>query len=491
MRALRRAGVCALLAVGVGACAGNAPRERLDERVQAVSACRALFAAVDERVAEAAVGDAQFARIEGFAYLRIDRLLADVRVKPGPEDGRFSGWVDGLRSRDADARAVELANLPAADRAALGPAIGDRLDECAYVLMGEDLDQASDRERLLSVARVSGDYSVAKRVFGLYPLTSLPFIAGVEDLHESMRAEFALPLESLPVEGRLKRYVPAPDAMAETAESIAALLGAASRDANGVPILDHDELNRLFDTFAPIYEIDVVTDDDRIGMPYWPANGLPSVDPGRPVVFRRVAHGRIHGRILLQLVYSVWFPARPSEGEFDLLSGRLDGITFRVTLAEDGRPILYDSMHNCGCYHLFLPTTRLALKPSTGAHEEPPLVAQWIEPRVGRPVLRIATRTHYLQRLYFDPSPGSGAVYRFLEDDALRSLPLVDGGRRSLFDSEGLVPGTERGERWLFWPMGIAEPGAMRQWGRHATAFVGTRHFDDPDLIERYFVIEK
>jgi hypothetical protein len=35
--------------------------------------------------------------------------------------------------------------------------------------------------------------------------------------------------------------------------------------------------------------------------------------------------------------------------------------------------------------------------------------------------------------------------------------------------------------------MGIAEPGAMRQWGHQATAFVGIRHFDDPDLIERYF----
>jgi hypothetical protein len=35
--------------------------------------------------------------------------------------------------------------------------------------------------------------------------------------------------------------------------------------------------------------------------------------------------------------------------------------------------------------------------------------------------------------------------------------------------------------------MGVPDPGAMRQWGRHATAFVGRRHFDDPFLIERYF----
>ena len=27
----------------------------------------------------------------------------------------------------------------------------------------------------------------------------------------------------------------------------------------------------------------------------------------------------------------------------------------------------------------------------------------------------------------------------------------------------------------------------MRQWGRQPTAFVGRRHFDDADLIERRF----
>ena len=64
---------------------------------------------------------------------------------------------------------------------------------------------------------------------------------------------------------------------------------------------------------------------------------------------------------------------------------------------------------------------------------------------------------------------------------------LKAGGRRSVFRPDGIVSGSERGERWLFWPMGVPEPGAMRQWGRHATAFVGRRHFDDPALLERYF----
>jgi hypothetical protein len=28
----------------------------------------------------------------------------------------------------------------------------------------------------------------------------------------------------------------------------------------------------------------------------------------------------------------------------------------------------------------------------------------------------------------------------------------------------------------------------MRQWGRHAVAFVGERHFDDPFALDRLFV---
>lgn len=29
-----------------------------------------------------------------------------------------------------------------------------------------------------------------------------------------------------------------------------------------------------------------------------------------------------------------------------------------VTLAPDGEPLLYDSIHRCGCYHKFFPTPR-------------------------------------------------------------------------------------------------------------------------------------
>jgi hypothetical protein len=38
--------------------------------------------------------------------------------------------------------------------------------------------------------------------------------------------------------------------------------------------------------------------------------------------------------------------------------------------------------------------------------------------------------------------------------------------------------------------MGVRDAGAMRQYGRHATAFVGRRHFDEARLMERYFRLD-
>jgi hypothetical protein len=57
-----------------------------------------------------------------------------------------------------------------------------------------------------------------------------------------------------------------------------------------------------------------------------------------------------------------------------------------------------------------------------------------------------------------------------------------------MFNLYGIAPGSERLERFILWPTGVLSPGAMRQWGRHAVAFVGKRHFDDPFFMDRMYV---
>jgi hypothetical protein len=108
--------------------------------------------------------------------------------------------------------------------------------------------------------------------------------------------------------------------------------------------------------------------------------------------------------------------------------------------------------------------------------------------------VRTATRSHYIVNVALAQPAAGAQAYTLAPEDELRSLPLEPDerqarGRRSVYGPDGLVAGTERGERFLFWPMGIANAGAMRQWGHHATAFVGRRHFDDADLLEKRFRI--
>jgi hypothetical protein len=105
-----------------------------------------------------------------------------------------------------------------------------------------------------------------------------------------------------------------------------------------------------------------------------------------------------------------------------------------------------------------------------------------------RMVLHIGSGHHYLRALSVTNMDAfSQNRYELAPMDALRSLPLATGGTRSLYDPTGIVAGTERRERFLLWPMGVPSAGAMRQWGTHATAFVGRRHFDDPYLMDKAF----
>ena len=109
-----------------------------------------------------------------------------------------------------------------------------------------------------------------------------------------------------------------------------------------------------------------------------------------------------------------------------------------------------------------------------------------------RLVVHISSGSHAVMGLgttFGAPAAGE-ARYALMAEDQLRSLPVSRDGSasRSLYGPDGLVAGTQRGERWFFWPMGIASAGAMRQWGHHATAFVGRRHFDDVDLLHDRFV---
>jgi hypothetical protein len=253
--------------------------------------------------------------------------------------------------------------------------------------------------------------------------------------------------------------------------------------------LSAEGLQRLFRTFAPIFEVETEGDFDRIGTVTLQTGARPRVNTAAPVVYRRLAYTRMNGEVLPQLVYTAWFSERPRDFALDVLAGKLDGTVFRVTLDRDGVPLVYDAIHPCGCYHMFFPTARLRPLPAKNADDEWAFIPATVpEVRPGeRITLHIQARTHYLTGISISAGAIATQTYAIADEDQLRSLPEPGGGRRSLYGPDGLVAGSERIERFLFWPMGVPSAGTMRQWGHHATAFLGTRHFDDADLIAKRF----
>ena len=106
-------------------------------------------------------------------------------------------------------------------------------------------------------------------------------------------------------------------------------------------------------------------------------------------------------------------------------------------------------------------------------------------------VIALESRTHYVEHLYpISREWRTGSEnYAMIDYGRLRSLPDPANGRKSMFGQDAIVPGSQRLERFILWPTGVLSPGAMRQWGRHAVAFAGKRHFDDPFYLDRMFKV--
>ncbi len=482
--------------------------------------CRTWYGALDRLVDAAGVRDAGARPVAGFPYLRVDRFTASLTDRLQAQasgtaiaPAAHAAWVERLRALDNQARHHELANLPLRDRQTLAGRFELAFDTatlarftqgCAARLSATDLATVGQIERLRKNLVVPDDYVDAYRVVGFYPIARIPFLAGVRKFETQTRRRFAAVAATEPGQTRLLLQPATGTARPELQPlDIRAILQAASNNILGVPMPNPEQSERLFRHFAPIWDIRVNGADDLPGTISWDDGAqldvlaTPVVDIRRPVVYRQFSHTRLGERSLLQLVYTLWFGARTATTTpVDLLAGRMDGVVWRVTLSPDGSPLVYDSMHPCGCYHMFFPVAGVAARP---APTDAP--GEWaFSPRTAptlasgeRLVLRLAAATHYLEGLDVRSAeipPGADAIHQWRDYDELRSLALPGGRYRSVFDAHGFIPGTDRLESWLFWPMGIARAGAMRQWGRHATAFIGRRHFDDARLIEERFDIE-
>lgn len=468
----------ALLPALVAGCASLSTPPRPDSPGGAP--CIELFAKIDAQIDAAGVRDGGYARVDGYPYLRVDRFSASF-AREIPDMDAFWEWVGYLRANEDEARDIELRNLNLSvqDRTSI---LLD-LRGCGGWLRSWELDDAVYRQRLIDRIAPPDEYSGLARTLGLYPL-AIPFLrSGVAGYQRDVLAEFARPLAQLEAPGPLVLWkvqgeTDTPDQTID--------LRTKPRDRLGRIGLLESEIAQLARRHAPAFWIETGGDYDRPGMPTLGPDG-PGVDPSQPLVYYLPGYTRFGGHNLLQLNYFVWFSERPELGQNDGAAGALDGLIWRITLDQQGRALMHDTIHACGCYHYAFAAQPLQLRDQGG--QDPILIPQQEVP-ADHIAVRLASGSHAVRRVVAQADAVSAEQrgYTLKAYEYLLTLPIGEDKTRSLFGPDGFVAGSERSERRWLWPSGVRNAGAMRQWGRHATAFIGKRHFDDPFLFEKVFV---
>ena len=258
-----------------------------------------------------------------------------------------------------------------------------------------------------------------------------------------------------------------------------------------LPSFSKNKLEELFQYYAPQWRIyaDPYSqgphNDNSINTPGTPKfNNEWGISAYQTQIFTHSNFTIFNDKKLLQLSYLIWFPqARYNNTGIDWYGGKFDGVYWRVTLDIDGEVLLYDSIHACGCYHtVVINPEKIILKENS--ESERPIVAP--APWSSGPLqLILSANQHWL--IGITTQQNINKNYTLKSSNNLRSMktPL---GFKSLYDDKGFIRGSERNERFFLWPFGVEKAGAMRQWGQHATAFIGKRHFDDARWLDDFFV---
>lgn len=414
--------------------------------------CRETFARQDARIDAAGVRDAGFYRIPGFPYLRSDRLIAAFRHGvTGVQSAR--DWIAQLLDNDAYAREVEFSNL-GMTKDQINSTLSE-LRQCAFWLAGTELEDSTAFKAITDKTAVPNPYPQLRDTPELGSSVAVPS-AGTALL--SYRAKIR-----------------------EDAAQIPQDFHTVHRDHLGRIGLPMNVWRALVEKHAPEFAIETGGEHDLPGAMRF-AGQQAEVATDQPAAYYRLGFARVHGRSLVQLSYVVWFSAHPALVEADPEAGALDSLIWRVTLDEQGEPLVYESLAGSGAHHHWYPAQPMKLHENAAQQLRVP---ETLAP--GRASVRVASASHSVAELTARvEASGPAREYELIDYDELLVLP-AGKGTRSLFGPDGVARGSERKDGARVWPAVFPKPGAMRQWGHHIVSFTNGSYFDDPLLLERSF----
>ncbi|PSW20560.1 hypothetical protein C9I98_06825 [Photobacterium sanctipauli] len=329
---------------------------------------------------------------------------------------------------------------------------------------------------------IDSSYEPWYRFFGVFPISKQVAKPAIENEKKRILDEF-----NQPTEGYSVTYAMAPDSATLSTHQIQRWFDNALVQSDfDWPQLSERQINQLLHHYAPVIEIESASLDDKPGRVEYSPHLQPEVNTNAPTIYLDHSYTEFHGKVYLQLNYSLWFANRTPESSFDPYAGAFDGVVLRLTLDHQGQPLVLDSIHHCGCYHMvFALQPQLVFRAQDDGIEKPltftkamPVVASMLN-------VTLSHGEHMIKQVEWrSKQPSHARQLLPLHYDALRSIPTQKHYNKSLFDQRGFLLASERLERIYLWPFGVPSPGTMRQVGHHATAFIGERHFDDATVLE-------
>lgn len=497
-----------LVSAFAGGCASTAPRNHRTHELNTL----------DAALERAQVRDASLQVLDSHVWARADvRSLThlDAALTATGRNAKIRHASRFLEAAAADGRRtfeLELARLPEADVARLTRTLAcDRRS-------GETARQCLDR-----LYREAADIQLAAH---LEELRRLPDARAVDAWATDLRRDLR---PSIKTRGRVKRR-------ALTAPLFPFVYAwrkhQTAHEYEGPQPLDFPRVRlyrpaaaaassdpeaALLERWAPILVQEVDPEppyparDDRIGRLVLEAGArgpVGAVDVERPTSYAYVDVLRSHGRELTQLVYTFWYPEHPKLGKgVDFEHGNIEGLTLRLTLDPAGRPRLFETIYNCGCYHRVFVDRELEeqARAAFGPPEETrPYSIQrhldgkidWIVPELveivpdARPLFFVRAGFHLPASVRFVPpesldlESAPGETYAVAPYRELETLPF-EGRPVGLFDDTGLVRGAHRLEGKMLTPLGLYHAGHPRQRRTQLIHF-DQADFDDPSLYDTY-----
>ena len=326
MRSLLAAGLAAVLvalpaqaneatdlAVDAEALARMGPTLPPGNMGEELSGCFTAYAEVERLRREAGVRHQAYFPVRGFPYVKVDRLMASYVDDLDP-DTNMGAWLEQTREFANFSRELELRDIGISDVRRAG--LLHDLSLCSVWLTLLSMDELSTRAKLLDAVRSS-----------VPPAAPAPARAPAKPASEL---------------SRLVRWDVRWPETAETAEQAQSHFDACDRDAMGRVGLFETEWQALAAKHAPVLMTETLRSIDGLVSPQWDAGAM-RANARQATVHYQPQHVRLGDMTLLQFAYTVWMRSTDD--------APFNGLVWRVTLAPDGKPLVYDTVRLDGSGH--------------------------------------------------------------------------------------------------------------------------------------------